>query len=243
MRPASVPHIIAVTTLAALAACNQQVYSPPAQTFAVTPIRVLPPGKSAVDAEVSAHSEIFGPSINAFDARYRTGIGANTEVTAEGTAHAVDDQGPSMADRTFYSGRAGVRTNPNKSGVTFFAGGGGGFAHAGGGFVAVDSGMALGYENCYVVPVFQVSGFISQPLDPRPIDVTESGDKPREYDTPKTTVGGTMRGGLRISMSPSRCHQGEEIPWITLGLGFTSMSDHESHDVLTGAGVGVEFPL
>jgi len=243
MRLASVPRFVVITTFLTVAACNQHVYSPSAQTFSVTPIHVLPPGKSAVDAEVSAHSEIFGPSINAFDARYRTGVGANTEVTAEGTAHAVDDQGPSMADRTFYSARAGVRTNPNQSAVTFFAGGGGGFANAGGGFVAVDSGMALGFENCYVVPIFQVSGFISQPLDPRPIDVTESSDKPREYDTPATTVGGVMRGGLRISLSPSRCHQGEQIPWITLGVGFTRMADHDSDDVLTGAGFGVEFPL
>jgi hypothetical protein len=243
MRLPSVPLLGAVIALVTLAACNQRVYSPPSQTFAVTPIHVLAPGQKAVDAEVSAHSEIFGPSINAFDARYRTGVGANTEVTVEGAAHVIDDQGPSMADRSFYSGRVGARTNPGKSGVTFFAGGGGGFANAGGEFVSVDSGMALGFENCYVVPVFQVSGFVSQPLHPRPIDVSDDTDMPREYDTPSTTVGGTMRGGLRVSLSPARCHQGEQVPWITLGLGFTSMSDGDSHDVMTGAGVGVELPL
>lgn len=243
MRLASVPRFVFVSTVFAASACNQQVYSPPSQTFAVSPIHVLPPGKGAVDAEASTHSEIFGPSINAFDARYRTGVGANTEVSVEGTAHAVVEQGPSTAERTFYSGRVGARTNPGKSGVTFFAGGGGGFAAAGGGFMSVDSGLAFGFENCYVVPVFQASGFISQPLDPRPIDVTESDDETTEYDTPKTTVGGTMRGGLRISLSPARCHQGEQVPWITLGLGMTSMSDHESHDAMMGAGFGVEFPL
>ena len=95
--------------VAASSACSQKVYSPPAQTFSVTPIHVLAPGQSAVDAEVSTHSEIFDPAINAFDARYRAGVGANSEVTVEGTAHAVDDQGPSVADRTFYSGRVGVR--------------------------------------------------------------------------------------------------------------------------------------
>lgn len=233
--------LAAVAVLLASSACSQKVYSPPAQTFSVTPIHVLAPGKSAIDAEVSTHSEIFDPAINAFDARYRTGVGANTEVTVEGTAHAVDDQGPSVADRTFYSGRLGVRTNPEKSGVTFFAGGGGGYAQAGGTFVAVDSGLALGYENCYVTPIVQVSGFISQPLDPRPIDVSDDGDA--EFDTPATTVGGTLRGGVRISLSPSRCHQGEEIPWITLGLGMTGMRDHDSDATMLGAGFGVEFPL
>lgn len=243
MKPASVLLFVAVTTLVTLAACSQNVYSPPAQTFAVTPIHVLAPDQKAVDAEVSSHSEIFGPSINAFDARYRTGVGANTEVSVEGAAHVIDDRGPSMADRSFYSGRVGARVNPAKGGVTFFAGGGGGHGNAGGEFVSADAGMAFGFENCYVVPIFQVSGFVSQPLDPHPIDVSDETDMPREFDTPSTTVGGTMRGGLRVSLSPARCHQGEQIPWITLGLGMTSVSDHDSHDVLMGAGVGVEFPL
>jgi hypothetical protein len=233
---------VVLAAVPALSACSQRVYSPPAQTFSVTPIHVLAPGQSAIDAEVSSHSQIFDPAVNAFDARYRTGVGANSEVTVEGTAHAVNDQGPSKADRTFYSGRAGVRTNPSKSGVTFFAGGGGGYGHSGGTFVAVDSGLAIGYENCYVTPVFQVSGFISQPLAPRPIDVSDDS-KYVQYDTPATTVGGTMRGGLRVSLSPSRCHEGEQIPWITLGFGATSLADHDSHAGMFGAGFGVEFPL
>jgi hypothetical protein len=219
------------------------VYSPPSQAFAVTPIRVLAPGQSSVAAEVSEHAAIFDPAVRAFDARYRAGVGANTEMTIEGAAHTVDDHGPSMADRSFYSARAGVRTNPERGAVTLFAGGGGGFANAGGGFVSVDGGAAIGYENCYVVPVFQISGFVSQPLDPRPIDVTTDIEKPRKYDTPATTAGAAARGGLRVSLSPARCHQGEQIPWLTLGLGMTSFTDHDSHAIMTGAGVGIEFPL
>jgi hypothetical protein len=223
--------------------CSHQVYSPPSQAFSVTPIRVLAPGQSAVAAEVSEHAAIFDPEVRAFDARYRTGVGANTEMTVEGAAHTVDDHGPSMADRSFYSARAGVRTNPERGAVTLFAGGGGGFANAGGGFVSVDGGAAIGFENCYVVPVFQVSGFVSQPLDARPIDVTTDTKKPPRYDTPAQTVGATMRAGLRVSLSPARCHQGERVPWITVGAGLTSLTDHDSHAVMPGAGVGVEFPL
>ena len=234
---------VAVITVALLAACSQRVYSPPAQTFSVSPIYALAPGQRALDVEVSSHSEIFDPAIVAIDGRYRAGVGANTEVTVEGTAHGVDDQGPSMADRTFYTGRAGVRTNPQHGGATFFAGGGGGYAHAGGAFIAVDSGLALGYENCYVTPVLQASGFVSQPLAARPIDVTDSSDDVPQYDTPATTVGGVVRGGIRIMLSPARCHLGEQVPVLTLGAGMTTLADHDSNAAMLGAGFGVEFPL
>jgi hypothetical protein len=203
----------------------------------------MAPGKSALDVEVSNHSAIFDPGVNAFDARYRTGVDTNTEITVEGTAHAIDDRGPSMADRTFYSGRAGIRTNPHRNGAAFFAGGGGGYAHSGGAFVAVDSGIAVGYENCYVTPVLQGSAFISQPLAAQPIDVTADSSKPREYDTPATTVGGVARGGLRISLSPSACHRGEDISWISLGWGIMSLADYNSHQLMLGVGAGLEIPL
>jgi hypothetical protein len=206
------------------------------------PINALGGGQQALDLEASTHSQIFDPALNAFDGRYRTGVGDNTEVSLEGTAHAVEDSGPSTANRTFYSGRAGVRTNPSRGGATLFAGGGGGYAHSGGAFIAVDSGLAIGYENCYVTPILQASGFISQPLSPRPVDVSDDS-KYRDYDTPSTTVGGVVRGGLRISMSPAGCHAGEQVPWITLGLGTTSLADHDSHATLFGAGLGISIPL
>ena len=117
--------------------------------------------------EVSTHSQIFDPAVLALDGRWHAGLGDNAEASIEGTAHRLDDTGPSDADRSFYSGRAGVRTNPGKSGAAFFAGAGGGYAPAGGGFASADSGLAIGYDNCTVVPVMQASAFISQPLQAR----------------------------------------------------------------------------
>jgi hypothetical protein len=153
----------------------------------------------------------------------------------------VDDSGPSSADRTFYSGRAGLRVNPGKSGATFFAGAGGGYAAAGGGFASADSGIAIGYDNCTLVPVLQASAFISQPLDARPIDVSD-GDN-ASTDTPERTVGVVVRGGLRLSLSPSRCRAGEQVPWVTLGLGSTTLADTEDSATLMGAGLGIQIPL
>ncbi len=233
-------HLLVAPLLVA-SACSQRVYSPPSQTFALGGIRSLEAGQNALDLEVSSHSQIFDPAVVALDGRWHAGIGDNAEASVEGTAHRVDDSGPSTADRTFYSGRAGLRVNPGRSGATFFAGAGGGFAGAGGGFASADSGIALGIDNCYVVPVVQGSAFISQPLQPTPIDVSD-GDT-AATDTPQRTIGVVVRGGLRVSLSPSRCRAGEQVPWITLGFGGTTLADADDSATLMGAGLGIQIPL
>ena len=195
-------------------------------------------GQTALDLEVSTHSQIFDPAVLALGGRWHAGLGDNAEASIEGTAHRVDDTGPSDADRSFYSGRAGIRTNPGKSGAAFFAGAGGGYAPAGGGFASADSGLAIGYDNCTVVPVMQASAFISQPLQARAIDVSD-GDESAS-DTPKRTIGGVLRAGLRFSLSPSRCRAGEQVPWITLGFGSTTLADVDDSATLLGAGVGID---
>lgn len=230
------------TVLLVAAGCSQRVYSPPAQAFSLAPIHALPENQRALDVEVSTHSEIFDPPVYTGAGRLRTGVGDNTEVSVEGTAFSVDDTGPSGAPRTIYAGRAGVRTNPSASAVTLFAGGGAGFAPAGGLFTALDAGLALGFENCVLVPVMQASGFVSQPLAPRPIDVT-TDPAHMTYDTPARTVGGVVRGGLRLSLSPSACRRGEQASWLYAGFGMTAVADHDSRGALLGAGLGVQVPL
>jgi hypothetical protein len=217
------------------------VYSPPSQTFALGGIRSLESGQNALDVEASTHSQIFDPAIVALGGRWHTGIGDNAEASVEGTAHRVDDEGPSTADRTFYSGRAGIRVNPGRGGAVLFAGAGGGFAGAGGGFASADSGIAIGIDNCTLVPVLQGSAFISQPLAARPIDVSDGSSD--ATDTPRRTIGVVLRGGLRLSLSPSRCRAGEQVPWITAGIGSTTLADIDDSATLIGLGLGIQIPL
>jgi hypothetical protein len=231
----------ALAAVLVLAGCSQKVYSPPSQAYGLGPIAALAPGRQALDIEISRHAEIFDPPINAGTGRIRAGIGDNTEVSFEGAAMFVEDSGPSNADRTLYSGRAGIRNNPNKSGFSYFGGLGGGYAPSGGTFVAADAGISVGYDNCVLVPVAQASGFVSAPLAPRPIDVTDSG--PMQYDTPERTVGGVVRGGLRLSLSPSRCRAGDQVGWLSLGMGTTTLVDSDSDATLIGIGLGIEVPL
>jgi hypothetical protein len=232
--------LAAVALLAA--GCSQRVYSPPSQLFAVSPIAALPDNQRAFDVDISTHSQIFDPSVNAGTGRLRHGIGDNAEVSVEGSVAAVADSGPSKADRSFYTGRAGVRTNPGEGPLTFFAGAGGGYAPAGGTFGALDAGVVVGIPNCTFVPTFQASGFVSEPLDPRPIDVSDD-PKYVDYDTPSRTVGGVLRGGVRIGLSPSACRRGEQEPWLVAGFGVTKVMDIDSDDAIPGAGIGIEIPL
>ena len=167
------PHRHALVVALSPPHCSQQVYSPPSQTFALGGIRSLEDGQSALASRGLSHSQIFDPAVLALDGRWHAGLGDNAEASIEGTAHRVDDTGPRQRPSVVLLGRAGIRTNPAKSGAVFFAGAGGGYAAAGGGFASADSGLAIGYDNCTVVPVMQASGFISQPLDARAIDVSD----------------------------------------------------------------------
>jgi hypothetical protein len=224
-----------------VAACSQHVYSPPGQSFALSPVHSLRPGRSALELEASRHAEIFDPAINVLDARYRRGLDDNAELTLEGAAHQVEDGGPSQAAREFFSGRAGVRISPDAGDLSLFAGAGGGFAAAGGQFAAVDTGLTIGVDNCVLVPTFTVAGFASQPINATPIDVTD--DEYYETDTPAFTVGGVLRGGLRLSMSPSKCRAGEDVSWLSAGMGLTTLSDFDSNAALIHIGLGFEVPL
>jgi hypothetical protein len=232
---------LAVLAVAATA-CSQKVYSPPSQLFVVTPIAALPESKQALEIDVSRHNQIFDPPLDAGAARMRFGVGENTEISIEGTAAALRDDGPSTATRAFYTGRAGVRTNPEVGALTFFAGAGGGFAAAGGTFASADAGLAVGYQNCVLVPTFQASAYVSEPLDPQPIDVTVDPKDPT-FDTPSRTVGGVLRAGLRLSVTPSACRRGEQSTWLVAGVGVTKMIDADSDAAIGGIGIGIEIPL
>ncbi|HEY5946406.1 MAG TPA: hypothetical protein VIV40_12975 [Kofleriaceae bacterium] len=231
-----------VVVLLVAAGCSQKVYAPPSQLFAVTPIAALPETQQALDIDVSRHAQIFDPPVDAADGRLRVGLGNDTEASIEGTAAAVTDSGTSNASRTFYTGRAGVRTNPDRGAFTFFAGAGGGYAAAGGSFISADGGLAVGYVNCVLVPTAQASAYVSKPIDPQPIDVT-TDEKHPTYDTPSTTLGGVLRVGVRVSLSPAACRRGEQSAWLVGGVGVTKMVDQDSDAAIPGVGLGIEIPL
>jgi hypothetical protein len=229
--------------LLAATACSQHVYSPPTQAYMLGAVHALPTGGRALDLELSTHGQIFDPNFNAGQARFRTGIGDDAEVSVEGMVGGVDDHGPSTADRNLYAGRAGFRVNPSHGPFTFAVGAGGGYAPAGGSFTALDGGVQVGFDNCYLVPVASASTFVSQPLDAREIDVTDGSDHGPVYTKASRTVGGVVRGGLRLSLSPSECHAGKPSSWLTAGFDVTTLVDATDNAEMFGLGIGLELPL
>jgi hypothetical protein len=229
--------VLAIIIGSAAGGCSQHIYSPPTQAYALGAVHALPIGGRALDLEASTHGQIFDPNFNAGQARYRTGIGDDAELSVEGMIGGVDDHGPSQADRNVYAGRAGFRVNPSRGPFTVSIGAGGGYAPAGGSFTALDGGVQLGFDNCYLVPVAAVSTFVSQPLDSRPIDHGPV------YSKATRTVGGVVRGGLRLSLSPATCHAGGQAPWLTAGFDVTTLVDSSSDAELFGLGIGLEIPL
>ncbi len=234
--------LAALSLIPLAAGCSQHLYSPPTQTFALAPVHTLAAGDRAVDLEGSTHSQIFDPGYDAGSARLRAGIGDDAEVSLEGMNAFINGGGMSAANRNVYAARGGLRVAPGRGPLAFSAGIGGGYAPAAGGFAAIDGGVSLGYDNCYVVPIAAVSMFASQPLAARSVDVSVSSDEVM-YSTPHRTVGATLRGGLRISLSPARCHQGHEVPWLTAGMDFTTLVDAGSDAELLGVGAGISIPL
>jgi len=234
---------LTVAALLLSSACSQHLYAPPTQAYALDPVHAQASGTSSLDVEGSTHSQIFDPAFNAANARLHTGIGNDAELSLESMFAGVDAHGVSMADRHVYAGRAGFRFNPGHGPLTFSTGIGGGYAPAGGGFTAIDGGVSLGYDNCVLVPIASASTFVSQPIDARRVDVTDDPNAGPTYSIAHRTLGGTIRTGLRLSLSPSECRAGHQVPWLTAGFDVTTLVDATSDAELFGVGAGITIPL
>jgi hypothetical protein len=230
-----------LVVLVLVVACSQHVYSPPTQAYALDPIRALNAGGHAVDVDLSRHQAVFDPAIDAAAGRVRTGLGGDREMSVEGGVMVVEDHGQAQGDRKLYSGRIGYRENPGHGALSWFAGVGGGFSPSGGTFAAGDVGVAVGYENCLLVPVAQASTFLSVPLAAMPVDVTVDPKSPMT-SVAQNTVGGTLRVGLRLSLGPAACRLGKPVPWLHAGLDITALTDGVKDIELGGIGIGFELP-
>ena len=222
-----------------LGACAQHVYSPPSRAFALESARTVGAQRVGVAAQVGAQGALFGPSISAAESQVRYGVADDVEVSGQGTYAYVADEPAHHVDPSFYMGRAGVKVNPGGGALSLTGGVGGGYAAAGGGFAAGDLGAIVSYNGCTFIPFAGVGGFVSQPLDPHPVDVTEPADKMPVYDTPSTTVGMTITSGLKIAFR-DRCTEAAPPVALTIATGATRVSDHDSEDGFFGLALGVE---
>jgi hypothetical protein len=225
------------------AGCSQNVYSPPARPFPLESARTSGTGHTGVDVTASAHANLFGPSLVAMSVRGRQGVTEQIDVTVDGSAARVDEESVAGTERDIYFGRVGAKYNPDHSVIAFTAGAGGGYAPAGGAFVAGDLGVVIAFENCHFVPFVSLTGFASQPLAPRPIDVTTPDDDQRVMDTPSTTLGSFLTFGARVPLVPLRCKRRQPHPAIVFGMGRTTVQDRDARDELLSLGIGIDMDL
>src|SRR5262249_19839691 len=98
-------------------------------------------------------------------------------------------------------------------------------ASSSGPFASVDAGSVLAYDGCSVTPFISGWGYVSKPLDARPVDASEPQFAPGTYvDTPETTVGVQVRIGLKLNLSS--CERKDKA--IVAGFGFDHLWDNDS---------------
>jgi hypothetical protein len=115
----------------------------------------LPETKQALDIDVSRHAQIFDPPLDVGAARLRFGVADNTELTVEGNAAALRaDDAASAAPRTLYTGAPACGRIPTKP-VHVLCRRRRWLRGCGRTFAAVDAGIAVGYQNCVLVPSFR----------------------------------------------------------------------------------------
>jgi hypothetical protein len=223
--------------------CAKRVYSPPARPMPLEDARTVGAGKSSVAVEVTGADTLFGPSLVTVDLRGRYGVRADLELSAEAAAARVSDESAVGTEREIYAGRLGAKLAPE--GNRWFAlaaGAGAGYAPAGGPFASADLGAIVSYDNCYVIPTLAGTGFVSEPLSPRAIDLTQLGDDAPIFDTPQTTWGASVRVGVKIPLGHARCPDPARVA-LTAGIGATWLTDRDDSEQLTNVGFGLELGL
>jgi hypothetical protein len=227
-----------IVTAGISAACNHNVFTPPARAFPLETPPVVEVGAYGVQVEGSATGK--NPSVGAGALRIRRGVDEGMEVTGELTYARNTKELAGHPNPNFYAARAGVKFRPEEMrflGVTAGAGAG---TFAGGPFASLDAGAVVGYEGCKLSPFVSGWGYVSKPLDARPVDATEEGMPAGSFvDTPETTAGVQVRAGIKINLSS--CEKKDKA--LVVGFGFDHLWDDDSDRGLASGGAALEFNL
>jgi hypothetical protein len=167
----------------------------------------------------------------------RQGIAEAVEVGAD--AHFAKINGePADKELKPYLGilRVGAKWEFLKDFVALTAGAGGGLSDAGL-YIAPDLGLVVAFENPYAIPYATISGYVSQPVDPKPVDLsTEDEGVGTNIQTPEFTFGFTWAAGLRV---PLYLHTGLPVaPY--LGFGGTVLRDSKESAQMFGLTGGID---
>jgi hypothetical protein len=227
----------------ACAGCAQRVYSPPARSFALESPKTIGEGQTAVQVAGGVGGVAFGPTLALGDFSVRHGVRPDVDVTLDASLMSVTDASGAGTDPDIFATRGGVKLRPEGWPAALVVGGGIGYAPAGGAYVAGDTNLVVGWENCVLVPFASTGVMASVPLAPRAVDVTRPSDKMQVTDTPTVTYGWSVGVGLRLMLQPARCRAEQPTPSLVATGGGTQLWDGRHSDGFGLLGLGIEFPL
>jgi hypothetical protein len=231
---------VAAMSLAALAAggCGFHAYSPPAGWSRAGHVATAAPGEVLVGVAGHGGGGVFGPDLGGGELSMRRGLSRSVELACDAGWVQVTDAPRTPVFRSIVSGRVGLRGRFARD-LPHLAWGAaiGGGAHAGGGFLAPEVGLQAGWETRAITPWVQASAFLSQPLGASPVDLAGAGDEGPRVETPRTTVGLRLGGGLSLRWDdlPVRLHLAFHIVELARLDGPTDSVSHAS--------LGVEYLL
>ncbi len=190
-------------TLVITTGCTAHVFSPPANIAPMESVAVTPSGDTRLAGFVTSQTLDFGPHTSTVSLRVKQGLGYNLSVGMDANLTGIDTTQANDKDVAGQIGSARINGKWSPIGNYFaLTAGFGAGTHTGGQFIAPDLGIVLAYENPYLIPFANVSGFLSQPLNAKAVDISY-GDDPvgTKVQTPDTTWGATWTLGLKLPLS------------------------------------------
>lgn len=216
-------------------ACAHNTFSPPSSTLPIAPAATLGQDRTAISGGGGGVSGIFGPDIHHGYLELTRGIEDRTDLSIRGTRAQVQERSVRGTNRDGFAGRLGLKHNPGtRQRSLAFLGGVGAGRSAQGRFVSADAGFSLSLDNCHFIPTFTARAFVSEPIDPQQVDLSESIDE-HEVDTPKRTRG--FDAGMGAELPMGGC--GVKAPFaLRINVGWMGLYDGETKEEMAHGTIG-----
>lgn len=227
---------VALVVAALFTACSHHVYSPPARFLPLETAATLPPGEVGLALEGNGGGIFWGGEVAGGTARVRVGKYENLELSGEGSAHFVLNEGSGDDHRGVYAARVGSKYRlADWLAVTGGLGGGG---SAAGGFFSPDLGLVVAYENIYFVPFVSGEVGVSLPFAVSAVDTSDPDEPPGSVtSSPVTTWLAGGQAGFRIPVHVS----GQERFSLLAAIGVLGLIDGRENAVMFGLSGGAEY--
>lgn len=228
--------LIALST--PLTGCYAHLYSPPARVDALEGAKPVEHGRTSVGASAGTHGEVFGFDATTVSVRARHGVSDHAEVGFDANlARLNENDAATPVDPNIWSARVGGKLAPAAlHDYAAVIGGVGAGTSAGGKFISPDVGLVLAFENPYLVPFASIDGFVSQPIDARPVDISTTDEGAGTHVAKaQRTWGATAAAGLKVPIDIGRSRV---APYA--GMSLTRMTDGEEPTGVIGASAGVD---